>query len=58
MGPRAVWTVAGWTRLASLRFKVCFLDCRGKESEDTTRGWKLLGHLSDLSSLSPVRRVS
>ena len=53
MGPRAGLDFGGvWrmTRFAPLRFEVCFLGCRGKVSGDTTRGWKLLDHLSDLSS--------
>jgi hypothetical protein len=60
MGPRAGLDCGVWriTRLASLRFKVCFLRCRGKESEGTTRGWKRLDHLSDLSSFEGLRFVA
>ena len=61
MGPRAGLDCGGvWrmTRLASLRFEFCFLGCRCKESEDTTRGWKLLDHLSDLSSFEGLRFVA
>jgi len=45
-------------RIASLRIEVCFLICRGKESEETTRGCKLLDYLSDLSSFEGLRFVA
>ena len=46
------------TRLASLRFVVCFLGCRGKESEGTTRGWNLIDYLIDLTSFEGLRFVT
>jgi hypothetical protein len=58
MGPRAGMDCGEWHALPHWDSKPVSLGRGGKESEDTTRGWKLFHHLSDLSSFEGLRFVA
>jgi hypothetical protein len=58
MGPRAGLDCGEWHALLHWDSKSVSFGRRGKESEDTTRGWKLLDHLNDLSSFEGLRLVA